>query len=202
MIKGIDEADWNSLLRNIEQGDCTPLIGPGVSCKSLPKLPDIAQEWAHQYGYPLDDPSDLPRVAQFLAIRRRPMAPKEMLREKLASLAAIDFDADDEPHGVLADLPFCVYITTNYDDCLMRALKHRKRDPRRQLCKWNDSLIREKYPLDEPGFEPTVDEPLVFHLYGHYATKQSLVLTEDDYLDFLINTSSDNYTVHSLEILA
>ena len=31
----------------------------------------------------------------------------------------------------------------------------------------------------------------MFHLYGHLDTAQSLVLTEDDYFDFLIAVSAD-----------
>jgi hypothetical protein len=40
-------------------------------------------------------------------------------------------------------------------------------------------------------FVPTPDKPLVYHLHGIYEIPQSLVLTEDDYLDFLVAVSKD-----------
>lgn len=43
--------------------------------------------------------------------------------------------------------------------------------------------------LEEPEYQPSPDRPLVFHLYGIETHPKSLVLTEDDYIDFLIFTS-------------
>ena len=46
---------------------------------------------------------------------------------------------------------------------------------------------------DEPGlpaaYDPKPACPLLFHMFGHVADPSSLVLTEDDYLDFLVRTS-------------
>ena len=39
------------------------------------------------------------------------------------------------------------------------------------------------------GFVPTPANPLVYHLHGHLEMPQSLVLTEDDYLEFLVRIS-------------
>jgi hypothetical protein len=35
--------------------------------------------------------------------------------------------------------------------------------------------------------EPDVEHPVVFHLHGHVEFSESLVVTEDDYLDFMVN---------------
>ena len=42
----------------------------------------------------------------------------------------------------------------------------------------------------DPKFTPSPANPLVFHLHGHNQVPESLVLTEDDYLTFLVNMSS------------
>ena len=42
-----------------------------------------------------------------------------------------------------------------------------------------------------PGFVPTPASPVVFHLHGRLSVPESLVLTEDDYLDFLVTVSRD-----------
>lgn len=44
-------------------------------------------------------------------------------------------------------------------------------------------------------YEPTIEEPLVYHLHGLESIPASLVLTEDDYLDFLVKVSWDNTVI-------
>ena len=39
----------------------------------------------------------------------------------------------------------------------------------------------------EPDYEPSVAEPLVYQLFGRLDQPESLVLTEDDYFDFLLH---------------
>ena len=40
-------------------------------------------------------------------------------------------------------------------------------------------------------YRPDDKRPLVYHLFGHLARARSLVLTEDDYFDFLIGVTRD-----------
>jgi hypothetical protein len=124
-------------------------------------------------------------------VENDPMWPKEEILKRFFTKAAPpDFNSPDEPHGVLAELPLPVYMTTNYDDFMVRALRSRKKDPTRELCQWN-KYIKGLPSIFESGFEPTVANPVVFHLHGYDKVSESLVLTEDDYLDFLVNISTD-----------
>ncbi|MDT8307302.1 MAG: SIR2 family protein [Anaerolineae bacterium] len=50
------------------------------------------------------------------------------------------------------------------------------------------------FELDR-NYEPTAEEPLVYHLHGMESVPASLVLTEDDYLDFLVKVSWDNTVI-------
>jgi hypothetical protein len=43
----------------------------------------------------------------------------------------------------------------------------------------------------QPDFKPTPANPVVFHLHGHNEVPESMVLTEDDYLEFLANIARD-----------
>ena len=125
------------------------------------------------------------------------MFPKEeILRRFLKDVEPPDFTEPDEPHGILADLPLPIYMTTNYDDFMVRALESRHRDPKRELCRWNE-YVKDQPSIftSEPGFEPTPANPVVFHLHGHNEVAESLVLTEDDYLDFLVAISKDQVTM-------
>lgn len=47
----------------------------------------------------------------------------------------------------------------------------------------------------EPTYVPSADEPLIYHLLGIDAFPSSLVLTEDDHLDFLVNVSADKHII-------
>jgi SIR2-like domain len=103
---------------------------------------------------------------------------------------------DSEPLNVLAKLPLPVYITTNYDDLLFAAIEHHgravNRKPEFEICKWNQSLgLQPKLFKRGSKFKPSVQTPMIYHLHGHKSVVDSLVLTEDDYLDFLVNMSKD-----------
>ena len=189
----LEEKDWELLLRRIKDGKCTPFLGAGACCEKIPIGSQIANEWAKKYDYPMEDSYDLIRVAQFVAVTEDAMTPKEemckKIKELLKEVTPKYFEIPDEPHGVLADLPLPVYITTNYDDLMVRALKSRGKTPNQEICRWNKYLKQCKRTSSD--FVPTPEKPLVFHLHGFYEIPESLVLTEDDYLDFLVAISME-----------
>jgi hypothetical protein len=188
----VDDADWDFLLRRIRSGSCTPFLGAGAAGGVLPLGGDIAQRWAKQHGYPLDDPWDLSRVAQFMAVKQDSFWPKDLMREELEGRGPPDFARPDEPHAALAGLPLPVYITTNYDDFMVAALQASGKEPRREFCRWNTSpeVVEAPVVLDR-ALVPTAESPVVYHLHGHLGVLDSLVLTEDDYRSFLVRLSRD-----------
>lgn len=199
----LSDERWDLLLGRIKSGKCTPFLGAGVNSRILPTARDIAKKLAKKFDYPLpDDPGDLLSVAEFLAITRDPMHPKEevsrILKEELIEKQKNpDFslpDAFDSPEkplgilGVLADFPLPIYITTNYDNLMFKALESRGKKPKRELCRWNKFMKDMPSVFDKKSrFVPTADEPVVFHLHGHEMMPESMVLTEDCYVDFLVS---------------
>ena len=182
----LDEKVWTTLIQNIKVGRCTPFLGAGACFPTLPLGGQIAQEWAQEHGFLFGNAGNLIEVAQFLAVEYDPLFPKNLILKRIAAAPPPNFAAPDEPHGLLAALPLPVYLTTNYDDFMTQALlRRRDRDVRRELCRWHELLKDEPSEFDR-GYEPTVANPVVFHLHGH-TKPESLVLTEDDYLSFLAN---------------
>ena len=194
---------WHTILKRIKDGKCTPFLGAGANYEILPESlgGDIAQQLAEKFEYRGKDSHDLIRVAQYLAITEDAMVPKEeilrLLKEQIeqwekAHTLPDFFKKSNEPLGILAELPFPVYITTNYDDLMIKALKAWKKEPKREFCRWND-LLKKRESAFDPEFVPSVANPLIFHLHGYAEKPQSLVLTEDDYINFLVNISSDEH---------
>jgi hypothetical protein len=157
-------------------------------------------------------------VAQYLAVQRRDAHfPKDILIERYFEKSKRPaYSEPNQLHRVLAELPFEIYVTTNYDDFMTEALQSLvppRKHPRREICRWN-SLLRDQPSVFDnigPGsqdsprgapyapqiqaqgpYEPIVQSPVVFHLHGHHTVSESLVLTEDDYLDFLMRLSRDD----------
>ncbi|UCG22599.1 MAG: SIR2 family protein [Chloroflexota bacterium] len=189
----MEEKDWELLLDRISSGKCTPIIGNALSDGILPLRTDTAESWAHQYNYPLADSSDLARVSLYLAVAYDPFYPKEHLQKIIEAADPPDFSSLDQPHAILADLDLPIYITTAYDDFLFEALQQRGKEPVREICRWNSQLLKNQPSVLETGYRPSTIRPLVYHLHGHAETPGSMVLTEDDYLDFLVNISRPEY---------
>lgn len=195
MDSTLTEQDWEPLLDRIAKDQCTPFLGAGVHEEALPLGSTIAKEWAKKYAYPLEDSDDLARVSQYVAIKYDD-AP--FVKSGLASVfESVELPSQDDttaPLAVLADLPLSIFMTTNYDPLIERMLARMNKSPRHELCRWNSQLRKQPDIFDSEGFVPAPATPLVYHLHGHHETPDSLVLTEDDYLDFLVNFNRyDNF---------
>jgi hypothetical protein len=157
-------------------------------------------------------------VAQFLAIQQDPMFPRDELEatlelaitrrygdtlppdmqgapldELIETIGRQEREADPtQPHRVLANLPLPIYITTDPSNLLKHALIDAGKDPQVELCRWNSYL--EDLPSiydDDPNYRPTEQRPLIYHLFGNLEEPDSLVLTEDNYFDYLIGVTSN-----------
>lgn len=87
---------------------------------------------------------------------------------------------EGDPYRVMANLPVSIYITTGWTDLLQEALKDKQRKPTTLTFPWNDSIEPQRF-----RGTPTVEQPLVYHLYGRLDNLASLVLNEDDYFVWL-----------------
>lgn len=186
-----NEQDWKKLLLAIEQKRCTPFLGAGASRPTLPSGAELAEYLAQEIDYPFTDRGNLARVAQYGAISEGSPHIKGLIKRRLEQCGRPDFDADDSPHAIAASLDLPVYLTTNYDDFLTQAIERRgQRTVQRRICRWNRAEFDDGEP-DPPLAPPSAEKPLVFHLHGHLSDLDSMVVTEDDYLDFLVRLSEN-----------
>jgi hypothetical protein len=212
---------WKALLSNIERGRCTPILGSGLLEPFFGSTREIALRWAESERFPMapHDREDLPQVAQYLSVTQDDAYLRDTLAQGLSREILRRFGRDlpdamqaapvddllnetasrrrardpAEPHGVLAMLPFPLYLTTNPDSLLDRALAEAGKAPRVELCRWNEAVDWPESVYDrEPDYRPTADRPLVYHLFGGLRVPDSLVLTEDNYFDYLIGLTRNN----------
>jgi SIR2-like domain len=180
--------NWKELANAIRAGQCTPFLGAGMSSPTLPTGNELACALAREFDYPLDNIADLAHVTQFIAIKSRDnVFPKQEILNRIAACGYPQFQGT-EPHYLVASWPVPVYLTTNYDDFMVKALEANGRKARRDFCRWNKELA--EHPgvwQSDPAYQPAADQPVVYHMHGNGDLAKSLVATEDDYLEFVYN---------------
>lgn len=109
-------------------------------------------------------------------------------------------DGRADPLHLLAQLRLPIYVTTSPYDFLERALSAEGATcVHTQFCLWNrDESQVEPTHRPDPNYTPSVDEPVVYHLFGYERYPGSLVLSEDDFLDFLLAFVQDTNSAHPL----
>lgn len=131
-------------------------------------------------------PASRPSAGQ--PVRNHRASPPQCLHCRLRSLLCQDAHPKAGP-------PFPVYITTNADDLLEQALRETGRNPQSDFCRWNKGLqdyaTYPSYLNAHPEYSPTPQQPFVYHLYGSLSVPESLVLTEDNYFDYVIGATAD-----------
>lgn len=212
IVGDVSDSAWRALIDRVRNKQCVPILGPGAASALLPMPEDVARALVAARGYPFSDGEDLRRVTQFVgtaddaSMRTRVLAHlTSSLQHRLTSaggtreLARLsDLSADDweridrsfesEIHRQLASLGFPLYVTTNFDNCMARALGAKLgKEVRRETVKWRDAM-ETRMALDPP---PSAADPVVLHLFGTDEEPESMVLTEDDHLDYLARIAHD-----------
>lgn len=178
----------------------------------IPSNKDIVEKWKETYRYPLEnlyklanvstleDSYQLARAAQLLEIQsadEQSTYPKTLLSDMLKKINPSDFSSsfrNTSPYDVLSNLDLSLYITTNYDRFMESALsKNSRKKPESDFCKWSDNLnnylktANISSVFDDAQYKFTEDRPLVYHIHDDIETPESMILTERDYFEFVIN---------------
>ena len=104
-----------------------------------------------------------------------------------------------DPHAVLAELPLEILITTDPSSMLAERFRVAGKHPVVEICRWNRYVERIPSLLEaEPDYAPSVERPLVFQLFGSLNVPESVVLTEDDYFDYLMGVAANKEIIPSI----
>jgi len=198
---------WRSIAGGVRAGRSVPILGPDIGEHLYGTSHERADRLAAAHGFPLDphDRSDLAKVAQYLAVTESRQYARDAVADLLKAevrrrVAGLEdepkpFEAavkraqteSDDPFRILAGLDASIYITASPDPVLLLSLLAAGRKPKPLYCKWRKT--RDNHPT-EPPYEgvPELASPVVYYPFGvsRKGEEDSLVLTEDDYLDYLI----------------
>lgn len=129
--------------------------------------------------FPKESPDNLQRVALAYELRHS--------RAKLVDEIAEAVGTAREPSPMLhalARLDFSIVITTNYDQLFEQALWMAGKKPRTSVYKAESGAE----PTDDPP-DPTVKSPVIYKLHGDIQRRDSLVVTDEDYIQFVLRMS-------------
>jgi hypothetical protein len=119
---------------------------------------------------------------------------------------AADDSWRDDPFAILAELPIEVFVTTSHHFFLERALSAVGKYPAADIYQWlegetigapegygpmriDSAQSQPPQHVDWGDFKPGKMTPLVCHLFGVDSFSKSLVLTEDDHIEFMLKTN-------------
>jgi hypothetical protein len=206
---------WDAIINNIKRGRCTPILGVGMNDYLQNLRQSITDYWVNKYSYP-NLVKELPQVAQYLAIKQDYNFPRDKLNDfintelyklygdKLPNNISLTelIDKSGEiycktnpinPFTILANLPLPLFITTMPFNILDKSLIKVGKKPELELCRWNEDIAYYSQSIyeNEPNYRPTIERPLIYQLFGNLQEPDLMVLTEDDYFDFLIGVTSN-----------
>lgn len=87
-----------------------------------------------------------------------------------------------EIHYILASLPFSLILTTCHDDLLTKAMEMSEKNP----IVLNYHFRGDKKDNPEFNYNEDINQPIIYHLFGKSQIPSSIVISENDILDFMI----------------
>lgn len=181
-----DDESWQSIIHTIRNGNCILMLGPGTSLESYhgKDLP-CDEIFAHELFARIEDKfnewritpdiGNVAQIAQYYAMHKD----RNLLEASTTDFYLKRQHDTTELHRNLAVLPFSVVVSSTLDCMFCNAVKAQENKTpvtaRYHFCGDNAELVP----------QGTVEKPLIFNLYGSIEEPDSLVLTEDDFLELL-----------------
>lgn len=191
-----DETIVSKIAEQVGKGECILFLGAGIHSPPPPDKPQysypenerpplgrklserLAKECDFKIKFPKEDSGNLQRVSLCYEL--------ENSRQRLVDRIRNFVHDDKKPSPALcalAKMNFPLIITTNFDQLLERALWTAGKTPVPGIYNKNDQLATSDR-------DATVKEPFVFKIHGDIMQPESLVITDEDYIDFVMRMSN------------
>jgi hypothetical protein len=190
----LSDRQWKSLFRDIGNSRCILLLGPRFWAKQenghgRPLFEMLAEHLSNELeaegvGFEKQSARNLPYIAQrFLSI---PKIRRIDLEDEATSFFSRHASDIPDTYSALAKIPFHLIVNTSPDDLIFRALKAAGK-PAANFFYYN--FKKDKGVAAPPV---TAQSPLVFNLFGSLEDPESLVLTEENQVEFIKNVVKGN----------
>jgi len=183
-MEELKEREWRRLIEAIQEGKCILLVGPDASVDpAKPANGSLTNALAHELADELRNdplivnPDDLAHVAQIYHQRKRARGDFEEIVE---DFYAPYHSQTTDTHRDLAALPFSLCVNTTLDCFLVNALQEAGKSPQRYYYHFRKTGVAHLAA-------PDAEHPIVYDLFGSRTPPDSMVLTENDRLEFLVN---------------
>ena len=185
----------------------------------------MANRLGRKRGFPLApyERADLAKVAQYIATNQDlPYARDEVedyFKQRLIAwldgdskaIAGTEFpelldmaaqrcqENPEHPYRMLADLRAPIYVNASCETLFRRVLRHHGAQPDELAASWRSGEGKEVPKQPRPkSATPTAERPWVYHVFGLFEKRETMVLTEDDFFDYLIATAKSDLLLPSL----
>jgi len=169
------------LVRDINSGKCLVLIGSGPSIElGLPSWHTLANNVISCLNKD-EHKSDIQKCRYLLRDRNYPaifsigekLLGSEFLKNLIKESYAYDA-TNGKSYSYLTNWPFPIYLTTNYDDCIYNHLRSNQVVPIKKVNTQTDFTSLNAY-----------EKNIVFKIHGDADNYDSIVLTQEQYDEFL-----------------
>ena len=175
----------------LTRGQCILFLGAGIHCpppngssysypesERPPTGAALSKYLAQRCNYPGPDATNLQRVALYYETSADRFGLIEELRN------AVEIGKKPSPLlQNLAELPFPLVATTNYDRLFERAVIDVGKRPFVTVYDKSGFSETKDYPSSKA---PTAEEPFIFKIHGDIEQPDSIVITEEDYVDYVL----------------
>lgn len=196
------EEDFVFIAEAIRDGRCILFTGPALAVTGAGEnAKSINQEIASKLRAMMNRPGDVEEDASLAHIAQAYLMEDQFSRahHKLVALIQAEFERyagqTTDFHRKLARLPFRLCLSTSLDGFLQTAFEEVGKAPVSGYLDYSAGKLQmPKLPSDP-------STPFVYRLYGSIERHQSLMITEDDLIKYLINVVKRGFPMNLVSIL-
>ena len=201
----------SEIVESLKKGKCILFLGAMASAPSPegsrydykqapPSGVELSQRLAQECEYPYEDQTNLQRVSLYFQFRKVGGGRESLVKAVRKVITAHEIKPSPALH-MLAALPFPIVITTNYDrlfDIALSRANTRDGKPKQPHFRVFDPTRTDPTESVPPDPQEEEDKPILLKLHGDIEKPESIVITEEDYIDFIQRMSfqSSHHPIH------